>query len=323
MVSLFDGLRKTAVDDKGCVSGVLRGMLHRSDDGIVRLAPGVAKRILEEANFDGQRGVKASRVDRHLARIKLGSWCTGFPITFAQMPDGELILIDGQHRVTAVSMCEAPVDVRINIIKVTEPVEVRRLYIGFDAADGVRSKSEVLDGVGLGEKLNIKRSVRNAAFDALGLIRNKFEFARNTQADTQNAISTEGRISEFPEWESEIIKWNHIHTISDRAHARSMIGAGVTAVGLYTLKYQPARAMDFWTGVARNDGLRKKDPRHTLIQDFHTRVLNGGSRRQSVQAPTLAWNAFFENRPLSIIKCLEGAVIRMSGTPFAGGPGEE
>ena len=87
------------------------------------------------------------------------------------------------------------------------------------------------------------------------------------------------------------------------------------AVALYTLRHQPARAHEFWSGLAKNDGLRRGDPRATLIQDYLTRSVGIGSARQRVQQTTLAWNAFCEGRDLKIIKCIEDAPIVIWGTP--------
>ena len=99
-----------------------------------------------------------------------------------------------------------------------------------------------------------------------------------------------------------------------------MCGAGVMAVALYTLRHQPARAHEFWHGVAGNDGLRKGDPRAALIADLlFNRTLNVGSHRQKVQQPALAWNAFCEGRDLKIIKCIDGAALTLWGTPLAKG----
>jgi hypothetical protein len=71
--------------------------------------------------------------------------------------------------------------------------------------------------------------------------------------------------------------------------------------------------------VAENDGLRKNDPRATLINDILTRMIGTGSIRQKVQQPAVAWNAFCEGRDLKIIKCLDGAKLTLWGTPLANG----
>lgn len=318
--SLFDKQPSVNVPGSGSISSVLASILSRHPNGVVPIAPGVAKRILEEANFYKQRNFKESRAQDHVWRLKNGAWNSGFPISFARLPDGEMLLVDGQHRLTVISRHESPVSVRVNVIDANDVAEVRQLYTGFDQSTSTRSVNEVLNGAGVGEKLNISLRVRDAAFSAIGYLRNNFEIPRSTRVGLAGqASNVQGRIADFPAWETEILKYDHIYDVCDRAHRGKLLNGGTAAVLLYTLKFQPAKAMDFWIGIARNDGLRKADPRHTLIQDFHTRSNNAGSNRQSVQAPALAWNAFFENRPLKIIKCIDGAAIRIAGTPFANG----
>lgn len=322
MVSLFDAIRKPAASEKGSIPAIVQSLLARSSDGIIKIAPGIAGRVLAETNFDGQRPVRASRVQEHLGRLLTEAWAPSFAISFARLPDGSLILVDGQHRLSAIAQYEQPVSVRVLLHDVANEAEARRIYIGFDPATSARTTSEVLDAIQLGGQLQIRKQVRNATYRALVLLHNKFEFGRANMMRAAAAINQDARIEAFAEWEQQAKQWNEIYGQADHAHARSLLTTGVTAVGLYTLKYQPSRAYDFWLGVAENNGLKKFDPRHTLIQDFHTRALNSGSSRQSVQAPVLAWNAFFEGRPLKIIKCIEGADIRIAGTPFANGKGE-
>lgn len=322
--SLFDKQPSVNVQGGSSISSVLASILSRHTNGIVQIAPGIAKRILDEANFCEQRKFKESRAQEHEWRLANSAWNSGFPISFARLPDGELLLVDGQHRLTVISRHEAPVSVRVNIMDAVDRAEVRQLYIGFDQSTSTRSVNEVLNGAGVGEKLNISALVRDAAFSAIGYLRNNFEIPRSTRVGRAGlASSVQGRIADFPAWEAEILKYDHIYEVCDRAHRGKLLNGGTAAILLYTLKFQPAKAMDFWIGIARNDGLRKADPRHTLIQDFHTRSNNAGSNRQSVQAPALAWNAFFENRPLKIIKCIDGAAIRIAGTPFANGQVDE
>jgi hypothetical protein len=320
MVSLFDSLRKPAAADKDSIPAIIKNLLHRSGDGIVKIAPGIAKRILEETNFEGQRPIRQARVNDHLGRLEAGRWQPSFAISFAALPDGTLILVDGQHRLSAIIEFDAPAPVRVLLHEVASEEDARSLYIGFDASVSVRTTGEVLDAVQLGGSLNIKKNVRNAIYRALVLLNNNFEHARSNMLTSAMTTGQDIRINQFKDWEPQAVRWNEIYSVADRSHSRSLLTAGATAVGLYTLKHQPAKAYEFWRGIAANDGLKKLDPRHTLIQDFHTRVLNAGSARQSVQAPVLAWNAFYEGRTLKIIKCIEGAEIRIAGTPFANGP---
>ena len=66
----------------GSMEYILRSQLAKSAGGLVKMAPGTAKRILEELNFPGQRDIRSSRVySKHLLLVT-GDWMESYPIDF-------------------------------------------------------------------------------------------------------------------------------------------------------------------------------------------------------------------------------------------------
>jgi hypothetical protein len=303
-----DLLRATPI---GCIIGSLMG---RSSNGIVRIAPGVAQRILDEANFPQQRPARAARISKHLERLLGGQWQASMPISFALLPDGTLWLVDGQHRLRAIVLHDAATPVRILIHEVADEAAARRLYAYFDERDSVRNRGEVLDGLGIGTGGTLGKPIRDAAYGALALIANGFEPSRSVTGIARNVV--DGRVEVFDDWLPEIERWQDIYRMCASSHRSKMKLISTLGVGIYTLRHQPQKAFEFWSGVARNDGLKKNDPRAALINDFHSRRINSGSSRQGVQAPTVAWNAFYQGRDLHIVKCVSDAPIVIQGTPF-------
>ena len=296
------------------IESIIHNALQRSPDGITKIAPGIARRILDETNFDGQRPIRAARVSKHLARMNNGDWNAGFPISFARLPDGQLLLVDGQNRLSAIVMRDVATPVRVLIHDVADEEGARHLYAFFDERDSARSMSEVLDGIGLGRNMAVRKRVRDSVYGALLLVNNGFQMPRS---GTIALTSLDERLCQFGDWEPQISAWNDVYGRCSTAYRTKLRLVGVTAVGLYTFRHQPQKAREFWYGVALNDGLRKKDPRATLINDFGTRRMNSGSARQAMQAPAVAWNAFYEGRELAIIKCIDSVDIRIAGTPLA------
>src|SRR5690606_17350845 len=94
---------------------------------------------------------------------------------------------------------------------------------------------------------------------------------------------------------------------------------GCSAVALVTLKYQPEVATEFWKGLAEDDALAKGDARKTLLDDMKRRRLETGANNQSALTASIAWNAWFDHRRLSIVKIAPNAKVRIAGTPFDGG----
>ena len=76
-------------------------------------------------------------------------------------------------------------------------------------------------------------------------------------------------------------------------------------------------------GIARQDGMAKGDPRDTFVKDLRNRGTKNGSggraARIAVQAVTIAWNAFCEKRELTVIRCVDSAILRVWGTPYQNG----
>lgn len=321
MTSLFEVSQKINPAKSGTIEYVLASIVTRAPGGVVQMAPGIAKRILEEANFPEQRDIDSSRVYSHRHAIVSGDWLEGHAITLAMLPDGRMWTVDGQHRLTAISQCDAPVPVTVRIVPVESEKEARLFYAGFDQRKSVRTNRQILDAIGIAKEAGLSRSMTAAVFDASPLLLNNLE---PLQASISNKINPEmylqnSRLEVISKWSKEAKEYEAITKLAKKGLGVKMRGTGVMAVALYTLRHQPSRAKDFWVGMAENDGLRKNDPRGTLINDLLTRSVGTGSVRQKIQQPALAWNAFCEGRDLKIIKCIDGASVTLWGTPLAKG----
>ena len=311
---------KQVYGQPGSMEYILRSQLAKSVDGTVKMSPGTAKRILEELNFPGQRKIDSRRVYGHSHAIVNGDWMGSYPIHFAALPDGRIWLVDGQHRLTAIGDAMAPVGVTIRIVEMESEKEARNFYSGFDGKGSVRTNVQILDAVGIAEALGLTSRMTRAIYEAAPLLLNGLEpltgvvnIRNNPAIHLQSA-----KMAAITEWASQAKEFQQIVKTAGKGLYEKLHKTGPVAVAMYTLRHQPARAKAFWSGVALNDGLRRGDPRHTLIQDFGIRDIGAGSVRQRVQQSALAWNAYFEGRDLKIIKCVTGAAITLSGTPLNG-----
>lgn len=311
---------KALVKDKtSSISRLVLSMLAKSENGIVNMTPGLASRILAETNFIGQRKLKIARVAERKLWIACNLWQPGFPITFVLFEDGTVWLVDGQHRLMAIYESGQTVQIKINVIEVTDERHARAIYSGFDKSDSTRSDSELLDGANIMERHGISRDTARSAFRAMVLLQNNMEPARGVTIEGWNARSTEARMQSLGEWINEIKAYETACKDAETWLKRKLYGAGCMAVALYTLRHQRIKAIEFWSSVANDDGLSKGDPRKTLLDDFKNRSNNAGNIRQSVQQPSLAWNAWWKGESRRIIKCLTDAPIQILGTPMAKG----
>lgn len=308
----------------GSMEYILRSFHTRSSDGVVKMSQGTAKRILEELNFPGQRAIDSRRVFGHAHAIVKGDWIESYPIHFTALPDGRIWLVDGQHRLTAIAQSIAPVSVTLRIVDMESEKEARNFYAGFDGKGSVRTNVQIIDAVGIAEALNLGTRMTRAVYEAAPLLMNKLEPLSGSVSIKANPSMylQSNRLAIVTEWAKQALEFDEITKKAGKGLYEKLRKTGPVAVALYTLRHQPARAKEFWSGVANNDGLRRGDPRHTLIQDFAVRDIGSGSVRQRVQQSTLAWNAFCEGRDLKIIKCLTGAPITVWGTPLNGKDGK-
>lgn len=306
---------------KSDIKAVILGMLAKSTNGVVKMAPGVAQRILDEMNFKGQRNVREARVIKHQTRISSGLWKASFPVTIVILPTGEMWLVDGQHRLTAIARNSQSWPVTVILAKAESEQDARRLYAGFDEPDSKRSAHEVIDAVGLSDELGLPRAFTSRLFAAMPILRNSLEPLSGCEIEAGKYVrlfGTDARLSDIGEWKKEAEQYFQALKKTTGKIRAKMNTAGVMSVALYTFRYQPAKAHQFWHGLAENDGLRRDDPRATLLRDMMERTANTGSNRQTVQVPAAAWNAFCEGRPLKIIKCITGAPLTVWGTPVQG-----
>lgn len=301
----------------GSMEYILRSLVAKSINGVVNMSPGTAKRILEELNFPGQRPISSSRVYGKALAIVTGDWVESFQIDFSALPDGRIWLVDGQHRLTAISQQQAPVPITVRLIDVDSEKDAKRLYAGYDLTDSVRTTKQIIDAVGIANELGISEKLARLIYESAPILLNNMEpIVGSVNVRLHPDVFTrQKRMEAVSEWASEAKEFEQIIAPAAAVLKARIKTTGPLAVGLYTLRHQPSRARDFWSGIAKNDGLRRGDPRATLIQDYLTRVVNGGSIRQRVQQSTLAWNAFCENRDLKIIKCIDNAQIVIWGTP--------
>lgn len=295
--------------------------MAKNKDGIVTLTPFGAKTILEHLNFPGQRKLKEeTRVFGHHLRIIKGDWLEGHAITFAELPDGRIWLMDGQDRLTAISMCGGNVAVSIRIVPVENEDEAAEFYAGFDMASSVRTETEVIQATGAAQKAGISTAMAKAVAEASVILANKMEPISGAASVRKNAalFQLARRMNSIQDWAEEARFYEALIKPSKRPLRSRLLESGVVAVALYTISHQPVKASEFWSGLAKNDGLRSNDPRAALYTDLISRNLSIGSVRQRVQQPAVAWNAFFRGRTLQQIKCVPDAPIVILGTPLKG-----
>ena len=285
-------------------------------EGRLVVGPDLAERVLKEADYAGQRKTYDHHVTLLADLMRRGKWTPGSQIAFAQVGD-DLFLVNGRHRMHAVMASQRDIEFQALVVPCADMAEVARLYYHFDVATRVRGTSDVLNAIGVAETFGLSRGMTKAVYSAVGLIGNGLIMPSYLR-DPVKVRSVDHRLDAAKSWWQYAVQYEDITDAADHNLRKRLHRPGSVAVALVTLKYQNARATEFWSGVAGNDGLRRGDPRHALITDFMNRSVKTGSMAQTVIVPCSAWNAWFDGKTLGHIKVVGSPIPKLLGTPFDG-----
>lgn len=276
--------------------------------GAIEIGPDLARRILDEANYERQRKVRADAKARAVQLIRGDDFVNGHQIWFA-LVDGRLILIDGQHRMSAVYETGVSRVFQAMVIDCATMDEVHHHYCRFDRFGRRRSDAEVVGALDLADQLDVSRQVAMAAWKAAAYIADGFPVKNNTAISALK--SDEDRADYIFGFRPLVRQYADALGFADAQLKRGMLTPSVVAVALLTLRDQQAVAKEFWEGVAMDDGLRRDDPRHTLVRTLRERRMNG-SHSEGARMAALAWNAYFGGRRLTFIRVVS-AEVRLNG----------
>lgn len=285
-------------------------------EGRKTITPALAERIIQERVYARQRPVENFHVALLADMLRRGEFKGGRQIWFALLK-GRLHLIDGQHRLRAVSLSGIEADFEIQILPIDTAADLHEAYITFDRIGRPRSTPEVLAALGIAEQHKLGKQIAAGVFRAALLIHFKFEPPHHTADPIAVRSDTERMRYAEPYW-SVAAHFENIVKSASGAVRKRLRAPQVLAVALITLTHQTELATLFWSGLADNDGLRKGDPRHSLIgwladHQFDRRGYSGAT------AAALAWNAFYEHRKIETLRVGSVTGIRIAGTPFKGG----
>lgn len=287
---------------------------HVVREGRVSIGPELAERILADAAFDGQRKSEPHHVELMVHLMRANRWTPGSQIVFCDL-GGRLFLTNGKHRMNAVKAAGVPQEFQVLIVKCNSMAEVEADYHRHDTVARKRSVPEILKSTEVGRNAGLPAKMLTSLYSA-GLLLDRNLASTHYTTDPLSR-DVDARLQSVSNWMREAKSYAAMIANAPARQHGILCGAGVLCVALMTIRYRPELATLFWTGIADDDGLRKGDPRKTLLDDFDTRTNETNIRARMLPA-AIAWNAFYESRVLKIIKVLSNSVLRISGTPVDG-----
>lgn len=287
-------------------------------EGVTKLTAVEMNRVLQECSYEGQRAIKERHVAVLADLMKRNRWQPKSQIDFAVL-NGRYILINGYHRAMAQVRSGKSIVWSVMLHPCRTAAELRDLYFAFDTNIAVRSGRDILKAGEFGELHGVTGDMAASLYRAVPYLASKFQInptTRNFLAERQIDI----RLQIASEYAKAAARYAAcLDGLHGGRKKRFMTGA-MTAVAVATLRYQNETAWQFWYGTAQADGLKRGDSRLALWNDLLSRPSKNGSSMVAIAPQIIAWNAFFGDRELRIIKVTEHFAPVIDGTPFDGKP---
>lgn len=285
-------------------------------EGVTSLSPLEMNRVLDNCGYENQRRVSEQHVAVLADLMRRGRWQPKSQIDFAIL-DGRYILINGYHRAYAQVRSGKSIVWNIALHHAKTEADLRSLYYAFDTNIRARGSRDILKAAEFGDATGVTGEMADALFRAVPYLASKFSM----DPKQKNFLVTRQidlRLQLAADYAKAANRFDAAVEGMPGSRRFKFRSGGVVAVAVATFRYQSETAWKFWSGVAHNDGLKRGDPRLALCNDLMTRKTAGGV---ITFAPSiLAWNAFFNERSLQIIKVLDTFVPVIDGTPFDGKP---
>lgn len=280
--------------------------------GPMNVSPLYAAEILEKTDFAGQRKTSAKWVSKFAEMMRRNSWLDHSQIAFCHLGD-RWYMVNGKHRLHATIEANRSILFDFVVYDCQTMREVETIYTRFDTELRKRSAEQIVSAFDLADKLGITRGAARAVFSAAKYLQTGLA----APTHYKDLLLVEPTLDIAMQWRREAQIYDELLNGSESGLRKRLLNAGTMAVAMITLRHQPERAFSFWSGVANNDGLRKGDPRHTLI----TALLGRGAQENvdaSVLLPMVAWNAWYAGRTISFLRIANNPRVELLGTPVRG-----
>lgn len=236
--------------------------------------------------------------------------------------NGEPVLINGQHTCAAIVEYGKPVLVTIRKTIVKDTGQIALAY-AFGHDTGLRRTfSDAVGAYNLPETIGLARGQVDAIATAIRHIMSGFDKDRSGNGQPRR-VSPADVVEYVYEWAGEAKMLFGAVQYQDKNISRLLQKRGALSVAMITMRYQPEKALDFWTAVAAPDGLAWTDARMMARRKLEESKSKTGTTgitpaRLSRQLAR-CWNAYFRGDQLGQVKVSDGlAPMVLLGTPFNG-----
>lgn len=272
------------------------------------VTPEQAREILAHNLFKDQRKVDRNHVSFLKTTMENGEFDGGSPIRFATVDDLPPVLVDGQHRVLAISLMPPDYKPQLTVIasRCDTAEEVAQIYARIDRGRG-RSLVDALQGLGYFSEGNGLTRAQSAAVLACSPLLESHLRTTGVSGSSYASRSAEHRAEAMGPWMEAARQFYGAISTSNFGNSRLFYNRQVVVVGLATFKDPEAaeRAAGFWQVMAEDSGLDALDPRKMCLEFVKTQTGSGrasaarrGQGRSNAvrflaQGVATCWNAYY------------------------------
>lgn len=283
---------------------------------IVACDPKMAEKLRATAHYDRQRPISDGHVMRLATEMENKHFIAGTQIHICELR-GKQSIVNGNHTLEAIAMSGETIPLTFLYTKVGDEEEMARIYANHDIGKA-RDWASAIKAAGMFDEMDASQQFVTCFGAALMPILANFQHLsghRNPGVQTAR-MSRDMRIEAMREYRPQAEMY-HVAVHQARPKLQiSMRRQAIFAVALETLKYQPSLAMEFWEGLAKDDGLRKTDPRKVLLADLQERPASGQQKGYQARGAAYAWNAYFDGREINYIRVSPGLPFTLKGTKW-------
>lgn len=295
---------------------------------LVMVTPTHARALRESAHYGRQRPINDSHVRRLATEMTEGRFVGGTPVHICVLGlGGQSFIVNGNHTLEAVIESKVTIPLSFLYTTVESEAEVATIYANHDIGRA-RIWADAIRASGLFGEMDASQQFVSQFASALVPIQLGFKevvlrgTGRNASSEKlhNQARSRELRMQMMREYAHQA-DYFFLATHHARTKIQTMMRRAVVfAVALETFRYQPSTATEFWEGVAKDDGLRRSDPRKLLLSYLAESTANDPSKALQVRAVASAWNAYFDKREVTLLRSSLEHPFVLHGTPWGAVP---
>lgn len=267
-----------------------------------------------DGTFERNRPLIKEVVAMYAKRMDEGDFLTATPIVFAQVGNDKIVLVDGQHRMSAISKGTKSLRFTVQTYYLSNDDQLKQLYGTLDVGRA-RNLNDNIRAHGMPEMMDLTQNDCTSLTSALNFVTHKRP-AFNIKARLCGTFTEQ--IERARKWLTEGQWYFNLLKETPRPMKAIARRKAIVASAMITLRGYPSKAKDFWKGVLTLENINSDDIRFKLhmklIEMDQKTITNPKALYHSSwhigSIIACCWNAYISNRQMTIIKGLNTIVFK-------------